>query len=110
MPSQTRNCRRSMELAVIAVLILSGANLSAQVDRVSGAVVAIRNVNILQMDTERVEIDQTVILRDATIERVGPAQQTVVPRGATVIEGRGKYLVPGLADMHAHLADPSDPL
>ena len=98
-----------MKPAMIAVLILSGANLSAQAARVSGAVVAIRNVNVLPMNTERVEVDQTVILRDATIERVGPAQQTVVPRGATVIEGRGKYLVPGLADMHAHLADPSDP-
>lgn len=85
-------------------LILSGANLSAE-----AAVIAMRNVTVLPMDTERVEVDQTVILRDATIERVGPAQHTVVPRGAIVIEGRGKYLLPGLADMHAHLAEPSDP-
>jgi hypothetical protein len=61
------------------------------------------------MDNETIDVDQTVILRDAVIERIGPAQHRVVPRGATVIEGRGKYLVPGLADMHAHLADPSDP-
>jgi hypothetical protein len=62
-----------MGLAVIAVLILSDTNLSAQAARVSGAVVAIRNVNVLRMDTERVEVDQTVILRDAAIERVGAA-------------------------------------
>src|SRR5262249_43528998 len=75
----------------------------------AGNLIAIRNVNVVPMDTERIEVDQTVLLRDATIERIGPAKQIMVPRAATVIDGRGKYLVPGLADMHAHLADPSDP-
>lgn len=101
-----------MGLAVIAVLVSSEINLSAQAGRASGPLVkaiAIRNVNVVPMDTETVEVDQTVILRDAAIERVGPAKQVVVPPGTTVIEGRGKYLVPGLADMHAHLAEPSDP-
>src|SRR5262249_41975516 len=36
----------------------------------------------------------------------GLAAQTPVPAGATVIDGRGKFLIPGLWDMHAHLADP----
>jgi imidazolonepropionase-like amidohydrolase len=109
MPRRTRNRKRSMGLAVIAALILSGSNLPGQTGRASDAVVVIRDVNVVPMDTERVDVDRTVILRGAAIERVGPAQQTVVPRGATVIEGRGKYLVPGLADMHVHLADPGDP-
>ena len=50
----------------------------------------------------------TVILQGASIERFGPARQIVLRRGAMVIEGRGKYLVPGLADMHVHVADPAD--
>src|SRR5262245_56722911 len=108
MPSQTRNRWRSLALAVIAALVLSGSNLLGQTGLASDAVVAIRNVNVVPTDTERVDVNWTVILRGAAIERVGPAQQTLVPRGATVIEGRGKYLMPGLADMHAHLADPSD--
>src|SRR5215216_5857192 len=109
MPRRTRNRKRSVGLLVIAALTLSGSTLPGQASGASDAVVAIRNVNVVPMDTERVDVNRTVILRGAAIERVGPAQQTVVPRGATVIEGRGKYVVPGLADMHAHLAEPSDP-
>src|SRR5262249_41718403 len=93
----------------VAALALSCFNLLGQTGPASDAVIAIRNVNVVPMDTERVDINQTVILRGAAIERIAPAQQIVVPRGATVIDGRGKYLVPGLADMHAHLAEPSDP-
>lgn len=47
--------------------------------------------------------DATVIVRGATIERVGPAGSTAVPAGATVIDAQGKVLMPGLADMHVHL-------
>jgi imidazolonepropionase-like amidohydrolase len=109
MPRGTRSRKRAMGLAVIAPLILSASRLPGQTSRPSDAVVAIRNVSVVPMDTERVDVERTVILRGAAIERVGPAQQTAVPSGATVIEGRGKYLVPGLADMHVHLADPGDP-
>ena len=42
----------------------------------------------MTMDTEKVHVDQTAILRGATIKRVGPAQKTVIPNCATIIEGR----------------------
>jgi len=98
-----------MGLALIAALILPGSNLPEQTGRDAGAVVAVRNVHVVPLDTERVDAHRTVILRGATIERVGPADQTAIPRGATIVDGRGKYLVPGLAEMHAHLAEPGDP-
>jgi hypothetical protein len=46
---------------------------------------------------------QTVVIRDRTIQAVGP--EIRVPAGARTIEGRGLYLMPGLWDMHAHLTD-----
>jgi imidazolonepropionase-like amidohydrolase len=55
------------------------------------------------MDKERVVEKQTVVVRDGRIAEVGPAGQVKVPPGATQIDGRGKFLMPGLADMHAHL-------
>ncbi len=85
------------------------AALALWISNASGGVVAIRNVNVVPMDVERVDAAQTVILRGATIESVGPARKASLPRGATVIDGRGKYLLPGLSDMHAHLAGPGDP-
>src|SRR6476660_4283101 len=64
---------------------------------------AFTNVSVLAMDAERLVADQTVIVRNDRIERVGPSATVAVPAGATRIDGQGKYLMPGLAEMHAHV-------
>lgn len=46
--------------------------------------------------------DQTVIVWNGRIFDVGPARSVRVPSGAILIEARGKYLIPGLWDMHVH--------
>lgn len=60
-------------------------------------------VTVIPMDTERTLPDQTVVVRDGRIVAMGPAASTAVPDGVTRIEGRGRYLMPGLAEMHAHV-------
>jgi imidazolonepropionase-like amidohydrolase len=60
-------------------------------------------VTVIPMDRERVLPDQTVVVEDGRIAALGPAATTAVPAGATRIEARGKYLIPGLAEMHAHI-------
>ncbi len=47
--------------------------------------------------------DVTVIVRGTTIASVGPGASATIPPGAVVVAGRGKTLLPGLADMHVHL-------
>jgi imidazolonepropionase-like amidohydrolase len=64
---------------------------------------AFTNVTVLPMDSERSRSDQTVVVRGDRIVAVGPAAQVEVPSGATVIDGSGKYLMPGLAEMHGHM-------
>jgi cytosine/adenosine deaminase-related metal-dependent hydrolase len=49
---------------------------------------------------------QTVLVRDGLIAAVGPARSVEVPKRSTIINGRGRYLIPGLADMHAHFLRP----
>jgi len=46
----------------------------------------------------------TVLIRDDRIAAIGPAADTVIPSGARRIEGGGKFLIPGLIEMHAHLS------
>ena len=65
--------------------------------------VAFVNVNVIPMDRERVLRDQTVVVRDGRISQIGPASRTKAPEGALRIDGRGRYLMPGLFDMHTHL-------
>lgn len=66
-------------------------------------VVAFTNVSVIPMDRERVLPHQTVLVRDGRIVAVGPAASVQVPADARRIDGAGKFLIPGLADMHAHL-------
>jgi CubicO group peptidase (beta-lactamase class C family)/imidazolonepropionase-like amidohydrolase len=46
--------------------------------------------------------DQTVIIRGNRIVTVAPSRSARVPAGARVVAGRGKFLIPGLWDMHVH--------
>lgn len=62
------------------------------------------DVHVVPMDRERVLRHQTILVRDGRIFHIGAASQAPIPRDAVRIEGRGRYLMPGLADMHVHLA------
>ncbi len=67
------------------------------------------DVTILPMDRPGAVSGQTVIVDDDRITAVGPSASTPVPAGATVIDGDGRYLMPGLAEMHAHVPPGSNP-
>ncbi|HEX8772964.1 MAG TPA: amidohydrolase family protein [Pyrinomonadaceae bacterium] len=47
--------------------------------------------------------DSAVIIQGGRIVAVGPRSQTKIPKGATIIDARGKTVLPGLWDMHAHM-------
>ena len=64
---------------------------------------AITGVNVIPMTTERLITGATVVIRDGRIAAVGPSGSVAVPAGAIRIDGAGKFLIPGLADMHTHL-------
>jgi hypothetical protein len=76
----------------------------------SGAppVLAIEHVSVIPMDREVVLADQTIVVRDGRIAALGPALQIAIPEGAQRIDGRERYLMPGLADMHVHVWDEND--
>ncbi|MXZ73207.1 MAG: amidohydrolase family protein [Acidobacteria bacterium] len=96
----------------LLVLIVASLYLAAWTDSASGQpgqvsgpgdAIAIVNVNVIPMDTERVSTGQTVLVRGDRISAIGAAGEVAVPAGATVIDGGGRYLVPGLTDAHVHL-------
>ncbi|MDE0125790.1 MAG: amidohydrolase family protein [Bryobacterales bacterium] len=65
--------------------------------------VAFEHVNVLPMDAERVLEARTVVVSEGLIASMGPSREVRPPRGAEVVDGTGRYLLPGLAEMHAHL-------
>jgi imidazolonepropionase-like amidohydrolase len=62
-------------------------------------------VNVIPVDGERVLEAYSVIVEDGRIVAMGPRASTSPDADATLIDGTGKYLIPGLADMHIHLAN-----
>ncbi len=70
---------------------------------VKSQLTAISNVNVLPMDEERLLPDQTVIIEDGLIISVSDARSSIIPDNAAIIDGRGRFLGPGLMDMHTHM-------
>ena len=72
--------------------------------------IAFVGVDVLPMDAERVLENQTVLVADGRIRDMGPRDALDPGQGTQVINGEGLYLMPGLAEMHAHVpgvdADP----
>ena len=91
-------------------LALSGAILSvcsvesafaAQSD--TGSVFV--DVSVVPMNRDTVLAHQDIFVVDGRIEWIGPTGTTTFPTTAGRIDSRGKFLAPGLADMHVHLRD-----
>ena len=61
------------------------------------------NANVVPMDREGVLADYTVVVSSGRIVDMGPSASVDPPAGALVIDAGGKYLMPGLAEMHGHM-------
>lgn len=96
--------RRLTLLPAVALLALSAA-LAVPPEP---AAFAFTDVTVVPMDSDRMIPAQTVIVRAGRIEAIGPAGQVPVPADALTIDGRGRYLMPGLAEMHAHVPPQAD--
>lgn len=84
-----------MKYFIGLILILFGF-ISSQAQTV-----AFTNVNVIPMDKERVLTNQTVLISNGIITAIGA--KVKIPKDAQIIDGKGKYLIPGLMDMHTHL-------
>ena len=63
---------------------------------------AITHVNVIDATGAPVQVDMTVIIRGKEIAQIGKSDSTPVPNTAKVVNGKEKYLIPGLWDMHVH--------
>jgi len=78
-------------------------------DVASAASTAFLNVNVIAMTEDRVVEAQTVIVEDGVITVIGDVDGVPVPKDAVVVDGTDRYLMPGLVEMHAHVAEVGSP-
>jgi imidazolonepropionase-like amidohydrolase len=67
--------------------------------------VAFVGVTVIDVAAGKPVPGQTVVVADGKITEVGPAGTVRVPAGASEVKASGKFLMPGLWDMHTHIAD-----
>jgi imidazolonepropionase-like amidohydrolase len=91
----------SVLVAVAAASVLS--LLPSNQTVAQSAATAFIGVNVLPMDKEGVLADQTVVVAEGKIASIAPAAKAQVPAGAVKVDGTGKYLMPGLGELHAHI-------
>ncbi len=65
------------------------------------------SVNVVPMDTEQILENQMVLVKNGRVAAIG--KKVKYGKSALVIDAKGKYLIPGLAEMHAHVP-PNDNL
>ena len=88
--------------AAVALVMVNDGSAVRPTGPTADSVFAFVDVSVLPMDRERMLEHYTVVVRGARIAAMGPMRSVTVPAGAVRIDGRGKFLMPGLVDMHAH--------
>ncbi|HEX5962529.1 MAG TPA: amidohydrolase family protein [Gemmatimonadales bacterium] len=83
--------------------LCAALSLCAAQSKAADSVIAFVNVTVIPMDRERTIPGQTVVVRGNRIAAIGSSRQVKVPAGSRRVDGRGKFLMPGLAEMHAHI-------
>jgi imidazolonepropionase-like amidohydrolase len=84
-------------LLVFAALTLSGIPKAAQ-----PKLFAFTHVAVIDAAGTPVRTDMTVVITGNRITELGPSSNAQVPTGARVVDATGKFLIPGLWDMHTH--------
>jgi imidazolonepropionase-like amidohydrolase len=91
-----------MRLLTLVFIFISLFAYGQPVDNTSKEII-ITSVNVIPMDTEKVLENQSVIVKNGVITYLGDAKNAKPAKDAIKIDGKGKYLIPGLAEMHAHV-------
>jgi imidazolonepropionase-like amidohydrolase len=62
----------------------------------------ITNVTIADVEKQKLIPNQTVVITNDLITNIQPSSKIKIPANATVVDGTGKYLIPGMTDAHIH--------
>jgi len=100
---ESSSLSESMMKSLLSLLLLFTAFLSARANEgTHQAPLAFTHVEVIDTASASIQSDMTVVIVGAHIAEVGRAAEIKVPKTAQVVDGRGKFLIPGLWDMHVH--------
>ena len=95
-----------MRYLLTLLLFACCAATHAQPQKVTS--IAFKDVSVVTMENDRVLSHQTVVVSNGVITSVVDQSKAKIPKDAIVVDGKGKFLMPGLAEMHAHVPPVDD--
>jgi imidazolonepropionase-like amidohydrolase len=101
---------RSLIRLLLSLLIVVGCSaFLGSCSKPNPDVIAITHVTVIDSTGAPPQTDSTVLVSGERISAVRPANSIAIPHGARVVDGTGKFLISGLADMHIHLTAAGEP-
>lgn len=73
-------------------------------EHVAGETIVIQGATVIDGTGAASRLNLAIVLRNGRIAQIESADRFTPPKGAHVIDARGKFVIPGLIDMHAHMA------
>ena len=95
---------RVLSLLLFVFILSAPREPASTTEAQTGRAIAIRNVTVIPVTGASPIANATVVITGERITAVGPATKVKIPQGARVINGTGKFLLPGFIEMHAHLS------
>jgi hypothetical protein len=94
-----------MRICISLSLLLALGTASAEDRDPDAGAIALTGITVIDATGAPPRIGMTLVNRETRITALGPTGRVTVPGGAQIVDGPGKYLIPGLWDMHVHLGD-----
>src|SRR5205085_11690484 len=91
--------------SLLLLLLLSPLLLCAQQRTPKQRPFALTHITVIAATGAPARRDMTIIIAGGRVAEVGSSKKIRIPQGARIIDATGKFLIPGLWDMHVHLGD-----
>jgi imidazolonepropionase-like amidohydrolase len=90
-------------LNAIFLFLFTSIAFAQQPESSASREIVFEDVNVITMLKDEVKEHQTVVTKNGKITAVGAVKKVKYGKDALVVDGKGKYLIPGLAEMHGHV-------
>jgi imidazolonepropionase-like amidohydrolase len=90
-------------LVVLALVALSALPLIKSTENAKPRSLVINHVTIIDVTGNPLQVDMAITVDGGRITRISPASEAELPNGARIYDASGKFIIPGLWDMHVHI-------
>lgn len=87
---------------IVVPLLIGVSGLFCPVGAATAPALVLKHVTVINVESGAFETDAAIVIEGERITAAGPSASVHIPKDARVIDGTGKFLIPGLWDMHVH--------